>query len=123
MNYKRFEELPCWRKAQELFKAVGDLAVAVKGLFKAENKVKIIGIRHGEKLFEILFNREEMANALDLGDYYKISIDTRDLNYNKYFIDGEEQVSGKEDYTSNNTKICERDKRRSFEGGLYSGRT
>lgn len=46
-----------------------------------------------------------MASALDLGDYYKISIDTRDLNYNKYFIEGQEQISGKEDYTSNNTKI------------------
>jgi UDP-glucose 4-epimerase len=84
---------------------IGDLAVAVKELFGAKNEVKIIGTRHGEKLFEALLNREEMANALDLGDYYKISIDTRDLNYNKYFIEGEEQISGKEDYTSNNTKI------------------
>ena len=84
---------------------IRDLAVAVKGLFRAENEIKVIGTRHGEKLFETLLNREEMANALDLGDYYKISIDTRDLNYNKYFIEGEEQISGKEDYTSNNTKI------------------
>jgi UDP-N-acetylglucosamine 4,6-dehydratase len=84
---------------------IGDLAVAVKELFGAKNEVKIIGTRHGEKLFEALLNREEMANALDLGDYYKISIDTRDLNYNKYFIEGEEQISGKEDYTSNNTRI------------------
>jgi len=84
---------------------IGDLAVAVKGLFRAENEIKVIGTRHGEKLFETLLNREEMANALDLGDYYKISLDTRDLNYNKYFIEGEEQISGKEDYTSNNTRI------------------
>ena len=84
---------------------IGDLAVAVKGLFRAKNTIKVIGTRHGEKLFETLLNREEMANALDLGDYYKISIDTRDLNYNKYFIEGEEQISGKEDYTSNNTRI------------------
>jgi UDP-N-acetylglucosamine 4,6-dehydratase len=84
---------------------IGDLAVAVKELFGAENEIKVIGTRHGEKLFETLLNREEMASALDLGDYYKISIDTRDLNYNKYFIEGEEQISGKEDYTSNNTKI------------------
>lgn len=84
---------------------IGDLAAAVKGLFRAENEIKVIGTRHGEKLFETLLNREEMASALDLGDYYKISIDTRDLNYNKYFIEGEEQISGKEDYTSNNTTI------------------
>jgi len=84
---------------------IGDLAVAVKELFRAKNEIKVIGTRHGEKLFETLLNREEMASALDLGDYYKISLDTRDLNYNKYFIEGEEQISGKEDYTSNNTKI------------------
>jgi UDP-glucose 4-epimerase len=84
---------------------IGDLAVAVKELFGAENEIKVIGTRHGEKLFETLLNREEMSSALDLGDYYKISIDTRDLNYNKYFIEGEEQISSKEDYTSSNTKI------------------
>ena len=84
---------------------IGDLAIAVKGLFKAENEIKVIGTRHGEKLFETLLNREEMASALDLGDYYKISIDTRDLNYNKYFVEGEERISVKEDYTSNNTRI------------------
>ena len=85
--------------------AIGDLAIAVKELFGAKNEIKVIGTRHGEKLFETLLNREEMANALDLGDYYKISIDARDLNYNKYFIEGEEEISVKEDYTSNNTRI------------------
>jgi UDP-N-acetylglucosamine 4,6-dehydratase len=84
---------------------IGDLAVAVKELFGAKNEVKVIGTRHGEKLYETLLNREEMANAQDLGDYYRIPVDARDLNYNKYFVEGEEQISGKEDYTSNNTKI------------------
>ena len=84
---------------------IGDLAVAVKELFGAKNEVKIIGTRHGEKLFETLLNREEMAYAHDLGDYYRIPLDARDLNYNKYFVEGEQQISGKEDYTSNNTRI------------------
>ena len=84
---------------------IGDLAVAVKELFGAKNEVKIIGTRHGEKLFETLLNREEMAKAQNLGDYYRIPVDARDLNYNKYFVEGEEQISSKEDYTSNNTKI------------------
>jgi UDP-N-acetylglucosamine 4,6-dehydratase/5-epimerase len=84
---------------------IGDLAVVVKEMFGASNEIKIIGTRHGEKLLETLLNREEMAIAQDLGDYYRICVDTRDLNYNKYFIEGEQQISGKEDYTSNNTKI------------------
>ena len=84
---------------------IGDLAVAVKELFGAKNEVRVIGTRHGEKLFETLLNREEMACAQDLGDYYRIPVDARDLNYNKYFVEGEEQISVKEDYTSNNTKI------------------
>lgn len=84
---------------------IGDLAIAVKELFGTKNEVKIIGTRHGEKLYETLLNREEMASAQDLGDYYKILVDARDLNYNKYFVEGEEQISKKEDYTSNNTKI------------------
>ena len=84
---------------------IGDLAVAVNELFGAKNEVQVIGTRHGEKLYETLLNREEMANAQDLGDYYRIPVDARDLNYNKYFIEGEEQISSKEDYTSNNTNI------------------
>jgi len=84
---------------------IEDLAIAVKELFVAKNEVKIIGTRHGEKLFETLLNREEMVYAQDLGDYYRIPVDARDLNYNKYFIKGEEQISSKEDYTSNNTRI------------------
>ncbi|MCL0038092.1 polysaccharide biosynthesis protein, partial [Thermodesulfovibrionales bacterium] len=84
---------------------VGDLAIAIKELFGARNEIKIIGTRHGEKLFETLLNREEMAIAQDSGNYYRIPVDARDLNYNKYFIEGEERISVKEDYTSNNTKI------------------
>jgi UDP-glucose 4-epimerase len=82
-----------------------DLAVAVKELFSTTNEIKIIGTRHGEKLFETLLNREEMANAQDLGDYYRIPIDARDLNYDKYFVEGEQQISDKEDYTSSNTRL------------------
>ena len=84
---------------------IGELAVAVKELFGAKNEVRVIGTRHGEKLYETLLNREEMASAQDLGDYYRIPVDARDLNYNKYFVEGEERISGKEDYTSNNTRI------------------
>jgi len=83
---------------------IADLAVAVKELFNAKNEIKIIGTRHGEKLYETLLNREEIAKAQDLGDYYRIAADTRDLNYNKYFSEGEQQISSKEDYNSNNTR-------------------
>lgn len=84
---------------------IGDLAVAVKELFDADNEIRIIGTRHGEKAFETLLNREEMASAEDLGGYYRIPVDARDLNYNKYFIEGEAQISVKKDYTSDNTRI------------------
>jgi len=83
---------------------VGDLALAIKELFNAKNEIKIIGTRHGEKLFETLLTREEMVKAEDCGDYFRISADMRDLNYNKYFIEGETEVSVKEDYNSHNTK-------------------
>lgn len=83
---------------------VGDLALAIKELFDAKNKIKIIGTRHGEKLYETLLTREEMAKAEDCGNYFRISADMRDLNYNKYFIEGESKVSVQEDYNSHNTK-------------------
>jgi len=83
---------------------VGDLAFAIKELFKAKNEIKIIGTRHGEKLYETLLTREEMAKAEDCGNYFRISADTRDLNYNKYFIEGESEISAQEDYNSHNTK-------------------
>lgn len=81
-----------------------DLAVALKELFNASNPIKIIGTRHGEKLYESLIAREEMAKASDLGRYYRIPADNRDLNYNKFFIEGEPLISSFEDYTSHNTE-------------------
>jgi len=83
---------------------IADLAVALKELFSAKNKVKIIGTRHGEKLYETLLNREEMTYAQDLDDYYRIPIDTRSLYYTKYFVEGEEKLSRGEEYTSTNTR-------------------
>jgi UDP-N-acetylglucosamine 4,6-dehydratase len=80
-----------------------DLALALKEIFKAGNEIRIIGTRHGEKLYETLVTREEMAKAIDMGRFFRIPADNRDLNYNKYFIEGEEEISHKEDYTSHNT--------------------
>lgn len=80
-----------------------DLTAAMKQLFNADNPVRIIGTRHGEKLFETLVAREEIAKAEDLGRYYRIPADVRDLNYSKYFADGEQRISELEDYTSHNT--------------------
>ena len=82
---------------------IGDLAIAIKELFKAKNEIKVIGTRHGEKLHETLLNREEMVRSEDLGDYFRIFPDSRDLNYNKYFIEGEQKISREDDYNSNNT--------------------
>ena len=81
-----------------------DLALAVKELFNADNEIKIIGTRHGEKLYETLLTREELAKAEDMGGYYRIVPDERDLNYGKYFTEGEEQISNFEDYNSHNTQ-------------------
>lgn len=83
---------------------IGDLAKALIGLFNADNEIKIIGTRHGEKLYETLVTREEMVKAIDLGGYYRIPADNRDLNYNKYFVEGEAKVSEQEDYNSHNTR-------------------
>jgi len=83
---------------------IADLAQALIELFDADNGIKIIGTRHGEKLYETLLTREEMAHAEDLGDYYRIPADNRDLNYNKYFVEGEAEVSEAEDYHSHNTE-------------------
>jgi len=82
---------------------VGDLAQALMELLGKEQAVKVIGTRHGEKLFESLVSREEMARADDLGGYYRIPADGRDLNYDKFFVDGETKVADFEDYTSHNT--------------------
>jgi len=82
---------------------IDDLAKALKGLYKADNEIKIIGTRHGEKLYESLVNREEMVKAEDLKDYYRIPADNRDLNYEKYFSEGEEDMEKIDDYHSHNT--------------------
>lgn len=82
---------------------VGDLAQAMKELLKSDSNVNIIGTRHGEKLYESLLSREEMARSEDLGDYYRIPADSRDLNYAKYFVEGETKIATIDDYTSHNT--------------------
>jgi UDP-glucose 4-epimerase len=83
---------------------IGDLAEALKQLCNANTEVKIIGTRHGEKLYETLCTREEMQKAEDMGDFYRVPADNRDLNYAKYFSEGEQEVSVVEDYHSHNTK-------------------
>jgi len=79
------------------------LADALKELYKIDTTVRVIGTRHGEKLYETLVTREEMAKAMDMGDYFRIPADNRDLNYDKFFVDGEEEISVIEDYHSHNT--------------------
>jgi len=79
------------------------LAQAIKELYGSDSDVKVIGSRHGEKLYETLVNREEMVKAVDMGGFYRIPADTRDLNYNKYFTEGTEAVSQIEEYHSHNT--------------------
>jgi len=83
---------------------IADLAQALRELYASDVPVRVIGTRHGEKLYETLVNREEMARAEDLGGYYRILADTRDLNYNKFFTEGESRVSVTGEYTSHNTQ-------------------
>ncbi|WP_320973763.1 polysaccharide biosynthesis protein, partial [Dysgonomonas capnocytophagoides] len=80
------------------------LATALKELYRSKTEVRTIGTRHGEKLYETLVSREEMAKAEDMGNYYRIPCDTRDLNYDKFFIEGQQKVSQIEDYHSHNTR-------------------
>jgi UDP-N-acetylglucosamine 4,6-dehydratase/5-epimerase len=82
---------------------VGDLAVAIKELFNADNEIKIIGTRHGEKLYETLLTKEEYLVAEDMGNFFRVPADTRDLNYDKYFVEGDAKLSGEEEYSSHNT--------------------
>ncbi len=82
-----------------------DLAKSIKELYKSNVKIKIIGTRHGEKLYETLVSKEEMLRVEDFGEYFKIKPDSRDLNYDKYFIEGDIKLSQVSDYTSHNTKI------------------
>jgi len=83
---------------------IGTLAEALKRIFEADNPVQIIGTRHGEKLYETLLTREEMARAEDLGAYYRVPADNRDLNYGKYFSEGSPELSQHDDYNSHNTR-------------------
>ncbi|WP_214825868.1 polysaccharide biosynthesis protein [Exiguobacterium algae] len=83
---------------------VGDLAIALKELFEVDNEIKVIGTRHGEKAFETLLTREEHIVAEDLGGFYRVPADTRDLNYDKYFSEGDEQLTQETEYNSNNTE-------------------
>ncbi len=84
--------------------SIGVLAEAVKRLLKADNPIKVIGTRHGEKLYETLLTREEAARAEDLGEYFRVPADNRDLNYNIYFCEGTTKLAGIEDYHSNNAR-------------------
>lgn len=79
------------------------LAQAVKELFHADNEVKIIGIRHGEKMYETLLTNEECARTIDCGNYFRVPADNRDLNYDKYFIDGNMEKNSLSEFNSNNT--------------------
>jgi UDP-N-acetylglucosamine 4,6-dehydratase len=83
---------------------IGDLVQALKEIFDKDNPVRIVGTRHGEKLYESLVSREEMARVEDMGNYYRIPADNRDLNYAMYFTDGHEKISALDDYTSHNTQ-------------------
>lgn len=83
---------------------LADLVQALKEIFERDNPVEIIGTRHGEKLYESLVSREEMARIEDIGKYFRIPADNRDLNYSKYFSRGEESISELDDYTSHNTE-------------------
>jgi UDP-N-acetylglucosamine 4,6-dehydratase/5-epimerase len=83
---------------------IGVLAEALKRVFESDVPIRVIGTRHGEKLYETLLTREEMIRAVDLGDYYRVTADVRDLNYAKYYSEGERDLSAIEDYHSHNTR-------------------
>lgn len=84
---------------------VGDLAQAVKELFNADNAIKVIGTRHGEKLYETLLTKEEYVVAEDMGGFFKVPADKRNLNYDKYFVEGYKNINTEQEYDSHNTKI------------------
>lgn len=83
------------------------LATAVKELFGVDNQIKIIGVRHGEKLYETLLTREEFVHAQDMGGFFRIPADTRDLNYDKFFEKGDEKLASLEEYNSSNTNLLD----------------
>ncbi|WP_426350458.1 polysaccharide biosynthesis protein [Alloiococcus sp. CFN-8] len=83
---------------------IGDLALAIKELFNVDNEIKVIGTRHGEKRYETLLTREEYVVSEDMSGFFRVPADTRDLNYDKYFIDGDEKLSTDIEYNSDNTE-------------------
>ena len=80
------------------------LARALQRIFRATSPISVIGVRHGEKIFETLATREELARSQDMGDYFRVAMDDRDLNYSKYFTEGDPQGAGQADYTSHSTE-------------------
>lgn len=84
---------------------VGDLAQAIKELFSYDKEIKVIGTRHGEKLYETLLTKEEYIKAEEFDGYYRVPADNRDLNYGKYFEDGSQALTEQQEYNSHNTKI------------------
>ncbi len=84
---------------------IADLATALLEIFQANNPIRIIGTRHGEKQYETLLTKEEKLVAIDMKDFYRIPADTRDLNYDKYFVDGSVKLSHEDEYTSQNTQL------------------
>jgi len=84
--------------------SIADLVTALKELFNADNEVRVIGMRHGEKIYETLASSEELRNSEDMGDYYRLSMDDRDLNYAKYFTEGDVEEVNTDDYHSHNTE-------------------
>ena len=84
---------------------IGDLMEATRQLFNVDNKMKVIGIRHGEKMYETLLTNEECANAIDMGNFYRVPADKRDLNYDKYFSEGNEERNPLVEFNSNNTEL------------------
>lgn len=83
---------------------IKDLAIAIQQLFKADNGIKCIGTRHGEKLYETLLTKEEHVAAIDMGNFYRIPSDKRDLNYDKYFVEGDQKLASEDEYNSHNTQ-------------------
>lgn len=97
---------------------IGDLAEVLLSIFNAKNSIKVIGTRHGEKLYETLLSREEAVKAKDLGDYFSVPPDTRDLNYSLYFSEGNEKISTAQEYTSHNTRRLGREELKELLLGL-----
>jgi UDP-N-acetylglucosamine 4,6-dehydratase/5-epimerase len=97
---------------------IGTLAESVKELLNSKVRTRVIGTRHGEKLWEVLVSREEMAKAEDLGDYFRIPSDNRDLNYDKFFVEGEQKIARIDDYSSHNTRRLDKEEMKQLLGKL-----